>query len=162
MSKAKLTRSLPTRYKELCLDLSAATDRWENEGGRTQLAQQEEVNLTLSSTTTIEPRSEQLVRRCFLRQANCSDTAYRWLDRAADRCHGSTFSLPHSWHKELPKVVGPLSQKVSKDHLDLLCYYYNVVRSLNLEGGILSNLSFFSVGEFSSSCSRTPNLRLGQ
>ena len=84
MSKAKLTRSLPTRYKELCLDLLAATDRWENEGGRTQLAQQEEVNLTLSSTTTIEPRSEQLVRRCFLRQANCSDTAYRWLDRAAD------------------------------------------------------------------------------
>ena len=43
-----------------------ATDRWENEGGRTQLAQQEEVNLTLRRfTTTIEPRSEQQVRRRF-------------------------------------------------------------------------------------------------
>jgi len=74
---------------------------------------------------------------------------------------GSTFSLPHSWHKDLPKVVGPLSQKVSKHHLDLLCYYYNVVRSLNLEGGILSDLSFFSLGEFNLPVRELQSLRLG-
>ena len=60
-----------------------ATDRWENEGGRTQLAQQEEVNLTLSGTTAIEPRSEQQVRELLgygVSLAGQSCGPLSWLD----------------------------------------------------------------------------------
>jgi hypothetical protein len=57
-----------------------ATDRWENEGGRTQLAQQEEVNLTLSRLPR-QLRLEVNNRSADVSEASkLPDTAYRWLD----------------------------------------------------------------------------------
>ena len=100
-------------------------------------------------TTTIEPRIE--VNNWSADVFEASELLGYGLPLAGQSCGPLSwldFPLQQSWAQGAAKSRWSVSKKASKDHLDLLRYYYNVVRSLNLEGGILIDRSYFGVGTF--------------
>jgi len=179
MSKAELTRNLPARYKELCLDLSArigsgsrrsrrdegtlrrigdeerATDRWGNEGGRGQLAQQEEVDLTLSR---VPPQLSLEVNNGSADVSEANKLLGHGLSLAGQRAAVITRLSPCNGlgHKELPKVADPLIRRSPK--ITLICSATTTTSSghSTLREVFSANAVSLAPEKFSPSCSRTP------
>ena len=121
------------RFGEMS-DEETAADRWENEGGRTQLAQQEQVDLTLS---TLPPQvSPEVNNGLSLGGQSCGPLSCP--DFALATVVGRR-SCKSRWSA----LSGRTSPEITQSAPLLL----QLVRSRNVEGGLLVDRSFLGVGE---------------